>query len=105
MRLKLYIAVILLLFSLISIGQIKRPEAYLSYAAFNTPAGQSYFETYLNIKGNTVRFGKGTDSGYQCKVKVSVLFKMGDSVKLADSYNLLSKETFDTTHRLDFIGV
>ena len=105
MRLKLHIAVILLLFSLTGIGQIKRPEAYLSYATFNTPAGQSYFETYLNVKGNTVRFGKGVDSGYQCKVKISVLFKRGDSVKLADSYNLLSKETFDTVHRLDFIGV
>jgi GWxTD domain-containing protein len=104
MRPKLYIAVALLFLSIAGISQIKRPEAYLSYASFNTPAGQSYIETYLTVKGSTVRFGKVADSGYQCKVKISVLFKKGDSIKLADSYNLLSKTTADTLTFLDFIG-
>lgn len=105
MRLKPYIAVILTLFYISGISQIKRPEAYLAYASFSTPSGQTYFETYLTVKGRTVNFGKGADSGYQCKVNVRVMFKQGDSTKATDNYNLLSKETSDTLHKLDFIGV
>lgn len=105
MRPKLYIAIALILFSLTGISQVKRPIAYLSYASFTTSTGQSYFETYLTVKGNTVNFGKGTDSSYQSKVNIKILFKKGDSTKMTDNYNLLSQETKDTISKLDFSGV
>ncbi|MGP8216293.1 MAG: GWxTD domain-containing protein [Bacteroidia bacterium] len=105
MRIKIYIAVLLFLSFLNGYSQAKGPEAYFNYASFNTPSGSSYFETYLTISGNTVRFSKNDDDKYQCKVKVSVKFLRGDSVKFSDTYNLLSVETMDTAKKPDFSAV
>ena len=105
MRTKISISALFLFCFLTGFAQIKGPEAYLSYASYNTPSGQSYFETYLTVKARTVMFGKNANNQYQCKVKISVQFSQGDSVKLSDAYNLLSRETTDTTKKFDFIGV
>ena len=100
MRLKTFIFISLLLGSLKVFAQAKGPEAYLGCASFNTPSGTSYFETYITISGNSLVFGKNTNGQYEGKVKISVQFTQGDSVKASDAYNVLSPFIVDTNKKL-----
>ncbi len=105
MRLKIYIAIALLLPFLKGYSQAKGPEAYFSYASYNTPSGSSYFETYFTISGNTVKYIKNDSSQYQSKIQISIKFSQKDSVKLSDVYNLLSQPAIDISKKPDFSAV
>src|ERR1700761_8936704 len=100
MRLKTFIFICFLLGSLNGYTQASGPQAYLGYASFNTSSGTSYFETYITISGSSLVFGKDANGKYEGKVKISVQFMQGDSVKASDAYNVLSPFIVDTNKKL-----
>jgi len=100
MRIKRFILTGLLLSSIAAFAQTKSPEAYLSTASFVTPAGNTYFETYITISGSTIVYEKKADGKYEGKVKISIEFKQGDSVKKSDTYNILSPFVGDTNKKM-----
>ncbi|HXB13149.1 MAG TPA: GWxTD domain-containing protein [Bacteroidia bacterium] len=79
--------------------------AYLSFGSFNGSAGQSYIETYLDVIGKSVMYAKDSNNKFRGKVNIQVSFLQGDSVKMANNYNLLSPEVSDSSKRADFIDV
>lgn len=70
--------------------------AYLSYSIFNTPENKPYVETYLTIKGSSVKYVKTDNNKYQANVEVKLLFKDGDSIVNYSKYILNSPEVNDT---------
>lgn len=81
------------------------PAGYLNFACFQTPGGKDYFETYLVVVGNTMKFVKGADAKYMAKAHVVLSFKRGDSTVASANFNLLSPEINDTTAKPNFIDV
>jgi GWxTD domain-containing protein len=102
MRIKGFILSGILLSSIVAFSQTKSPEAYLGTASFTTPAGNTYFETYVTISGSSIVYEKtsGADGAYAGKVKISIEFKQGDSIKKSDTYNLLSPYVLDTNKKM-----
>jgi GWxTD domain-containing protein len=100
MQIKRLILAGLLLSSIVAFAQNKSPEAYLSTASFVTPSGNTYFETYITVSGSTIVYEKNTEGKYEGKVKISIEFKQGDSVKKSDTYNLLSPYVLDTNKKM-----
>lgn len=76
--------------------QAKKIEASLSHAAFQTPSGNPYVETYLSISGLSVHFKKIDPENYQGSVAVLLTCLDGDKIIYADKYNLLSPSVKDT---------
>ena len=63
-------------------------NAYMSYAAFNTPNNNPYLETYLTIKGSSVTHVFGVDSLYHGSVDVQIIFRQNDSIVNFAKYRL-----------------
>ena len=81
------------------------PAGYLNFACFSTPGGQNYFETYLAVVGNSMKFVKNGQGKYVAKAHVMLSFKRNDSTYASSSFNLLSPETSDSASKPDFIDV
>jgi GWxTD domain-containing protein len=79
--------------------------AYLNVASYNAPGGTCYMETYLNVIGKTAVYLNDSNHKLQGKINIMVTFSQNDSIKLGNSYNLLSPEVEDTSKRVDFIDV
>jgi GWxTD domain-containing protein len=79
------------------------PEAYLNFATFHTPAGKDYFETYLSVMGNSLKFVKTARNKYAAKAHITLSFKQGDSVIASANFNVLSPEVSDTLAKPNFI--
>src|ERR1035437_6990390 len=77
--------------------------AYFSHCAFNTPDNKPYMETYLSIFGNAVSLKKNAKGKYQGMVEVGILFTKNGVIKASRKYNVLSPETNDTLHRINFV--
>ncbi|MBA3706065.1 MAG: GWxTD domain-containing protein [Bacteroidetes bacterium] len=71
--------------------------AYLTFANFTTPANEPYFETYLSVIGNSIKFIKNANDKYQGAVDITVAFKQKGEIKNAKKYTLSSPEVTDTT--------
>ena len=50
-------------------------SAFLSYSAFNTPDNKPYLETYLTIKGTTVKYKTNQNGKLQEKLKLRFYLK------------------------------
>ncbi len=90
---------ILLLFSLLT-SAFSKPEnlrAYFSYSSFFSPEHGPYLETYLSILGSSVVYVKNENGKYQGAVRITMIFKLGDSIRDFRKYDLLSPEVEDTT--------
>ncbi len=81
------------------------PAGYLNFACFSTPNGQNYFETYLIVVGNSMKFVKTGQGKYVAKAHVTLSFKRKDSTVASASFNLLSPEVSDSISKPDFIDV
>lgn len=81
-------------------------KAYLSYAAFNTPDNAPYLETYLTIKGSSVKHILSENGSYQGQVEVQIIFKSNDSIVNFAKYELAGPLVDDTlTGMLNFLDV
>ena len=105
MRLRVYILFFSLFGGIVLSAQTGKLTAYVGYASFSTPSGQTYIENYLTVIGNTVKFVKDKSDKYRGKVQVLVTYSQGDSVKRSNIYNILSPEINDTGKKIDFIDV
>jgi GWxTD domain-containing protein len=71
--------------------------AYMTSASFNVPGKGPYFETYLSVIGNSVRFTKNSNGKLQGTVDISIVFSQNGVLKNAQKYSLNSPELADTT--------
>ncbi len=81
------------------------PTACLTYAAFTTSAGQNYFETYLSVAGNSMKYVKNANNKFTAKAHITITFKDGDKVVSSSNFNLVSAELNDTNTKPDFMDV
>jgi GWxTD domain-containing protein len=92
---------LLLLCLLISPGtadaQANRPKALFSHANFMMAGKSPYVESYLLVKGNSVKYARNANGKFQASIEVILTVTEGEKIKFADRYNLLSPETDDTT--------
>jgi GWxTD domain-containing protein len=81
-------------------------KAYLSYAAFNTPENVPYLETYLTVKGSSVKHVVNEKGLYQGTVEVQIIFRKNDSIVNFAKYELSGPKITDTlTGVLNFLDV
>jgi GWxTD domain-containing protein len=71
--------------------------AYLTSASFNVPNKGPYFETYLSVIGNSLKFVKNSSEKFQAAVDINIVFLQNGVVKNARKYSLNSPEVSDTT--------
>lgn len=71
--------------------------AYLTSASFNVPGKGPYYETYLSVIGNSVKFIKNANGNYQGAVDISISFSQNGELKNAQKYSLNSPELTDTS--------
>lgn len=74
--------------------------AYLTYANFNLPGQQPYFETHLSVIGNSLQFVKNANGKFQASVDIAVSLLQDGVIKAAQKYTLNSPEVDDTTKAL-----
>lgn len=70
--------------------------AYFTSAAFNVPSKVPYYETYLSVIGNSVKFVKNANGKFQGAVDITIRFIQNQEVKNAQKYSLNSPEITDT---------
>lgn len=100
------ILIILLLGFFINTTNADGLKAYLSYAAFNTPDNIPYLETYLTVKGSSVKHIADEKGMYQGAVEVQIIFKKNDSIVNFAKYELSGPEIADTLNgMLNFLDV
>ena len=75
-------------------------DASVSYATFKSPK-QNYIEAYLYISGRSVTFLPVSDSAYQARVEVTILFKQDGEIVKGDKYSLSSPVTAQPTDFID----
>ena len=71
--------------------------AYLTYSSFNNPGSTPYFETYLSVMSNSIKFVKNANGKYQGEVDIAVCFKQNNEIKNAKKYTLSTGEITDST--------
>jgi len=71
--------------------------AYMTSASFNVPGKGPYYETYLSVIGNSVKFVKNSNGKFQGTVDISIQFMQNGVLKNAQKYSLNSPELTDTT--------
>jgi len=81
------------------------PTAYLNFASFSTPTGKCFFETYLSVVGNSLKFVKSGKDKYVAKAHVTISFKQGDSLVSSANFNVVSPEVSDSSNKPNFIDV
>jgi GWxTD domain-containing protein len=77
-------------------AQVLRPKALFSHANFMMAGKSPYVESYLLVKGNSVKYAPNANGKFQASIEVILSVSEGDKIKFADRYNLLSPETEDT---------
>ena len=70
--------------------------AYMTSSAFNVPGKAPFYETYLSVIGNSVKFVKNSNGKYQGTVDISISFSQKGELKNAQKYSLNSPELDDT---------
>jgi GWxTD domain-containing protein len=71
-------------------------KAHMSYAIFKTPDGVPYVETYLTIKGSSVKCMLQENGMFRGIVDVQIIFRKNDSIVNFDKYELAGLEVKDT---------
>jgi len=81
-------------------------KAYMAYAIFNTPDNNPYVETYLTIKGSSVKYMAQENGMFRGTVDVQIIFRKNDSIINFDKYELLGFESKDTSRYMkNFLDV
>ncbi|MEX1188139.1 MAG: GWxTD domain-containing protein, partial [Bacteroidia bacterium] len=71
-------------------------QALFSHGVFLMGGKILYVETYLLVRGSSVKFHKNGNGKYQGKVEVTLTASLNESIKYADKYILLSQEADDS---------
>jgi GWxTD domain-containing protein len=98
---KLLFVLLINLTGLIPTIQAQHVTAYLTHASFNLPGQQPYFETYLSVIGNSLKFLKQPNGKFQGAVDISVTFMQDGEIRNARKYTLNSPEVADTSKGYD----
>ncbi len=77
-------------------AQMLKPKALFSHGKFMMAGKSPYVESYLLVKGNSVKFSQNANGKFQASIEIVLSVAEGDKIKFADRYNLLSPETDDT---------
>lgn len=91
---KFVVLVIFYIFSLMVHAQ--KMQALFSYCSFFSPEQGPFFETYLSVDGNSVKFVKNDNGKYQGIIEITMIFKQGDTIRKFSRYDLYSPEKDDT---------
>jgi len=91
--------------SLESLAQTKPAiQALFSNGQFLNAGKSAFLETYLMVRGSSVKFKKNQNDKYQGVIEVILTLNQGDKLVYVDKYNLHSPETDDSTRiRFNFI--
>jgi GWxTD domain-containing protein len=73
-------------------------QALFSHSTFMMAGKNPYIETFLVVKGNSVRYRQNEHGKFQASIEVILSLSQGDKVTFADRFNLMSPETEDTLH-------
>lgn len=88
--------IFLLLFLINSISFAGGLQAYMSYASFSTPDNQPYIETYLTVKGSSIKPTLNREAKYQGGAEVQIIFRQNDSIVNFSKYVLNGPAIDDT---------
>ncbi|PLX03616.1 MAG: hypothetical protein C0595_06585 [Marinilabiliales bacterium] len=88
--------ILVVLFLINSISFAGGLQAYMSYASFNTPDNQPYIETYLTVKGSSIKHTLNQETKYQGGVEVQIIFRQNDSIVNFSKYVLNGPAIDDT---------
>lgn len=89
----LVLSVVLLSFSTV----FGRPQAYFNYKVYYTPEQQSYISMMLQFSSGTLSY-KGSENGdLFAQIEITQVFRLGDSIVVADKYLLDSPPMKDST--------
>ncbi|MEM6698204.1 MAG: GWxTD domain-containing protein [Bacteroidota bacterium] len=69
-------------------------DASISFATFKS-ADQPYVEIYTHVLGNSIAYATEDSTQYQASVEMTIVFKQGEKIVLADKFNLISQEKTD----------
>lgn len=100
--------VLLLLIAILASSSIQANslKAYMSYAIFKTPDGAPYVETYLTIKGSSVKCTLQDNGMFRGIVDVQIIFRKNDSIVNFDKYELSGVDVQDTNQvRKNFLDI
>ncbi len=92
MKIFKFTIIVLLISSSAAIASGKNLKALLGYKSFYSAQTGPYIETYLSVSGQSVVFKQQPGGKYQAAIEVMLLFRLGEEIKFADKYNLLSPE-------------
>ncbi|PLX11755.1 MAG: hypothetical protein C0598_07395 [Marinilabiliales bacterium] len=90
------VLIFLTLFLISSISFAGGLKAYMSYASFNTPDNEPYLETYLTVKGSSIKHIINENGKFQGGVEVQIIFRENDSIVNFSKYSLNGPAISDT---------
>jgi GWxTD domain-containing protein len=88
--------VIILLFIVPNVLNAK-PQVYFDYKVYFTPMKISYVETLLQFSSVSLKYLANENGNLESSLEVTQIFKIGDSIVLADKYIINSPEMIDST--------
>jgi len=91
-----FLALFIIPFFNTSLFSARNIQAELMYSVFYSPEHGNYFETYLLIKGNSLKFVKTGNGKFSGGVAVSMIFSQDDKVVDFEKYEISSPEITDT---------
>ena len=92
-KINILILLISFLFS-VNIANAQRVKAYMAYSEFFSPKDGQYLESYVSIRGSSLKWVKNNNA-YNSKVELTVVFKL-DTKIIAFSKDVINSEVKDS---------
>ena len=73
----------------------QNPDAYASFAVFNTPSNEPYIESYIAINPNSL-MKKKQNAELQTGAEVTIIIKQGEKIVNFDKFDLLAQPQKDS---------
>jgi len=77
-------------------GVAQQIKANFSYSTFSSPSNESYLETYLLFKGNSLKYIPNKNNKWQAVVEVTYIFKQENKIIDFKKFNIESPEAADS---------
>ena len=88
---------ILLFILLLPFFSLATPKIYFDYKVFYTPTHQPYVETLLQFSASSLKFIANQKGNLESKLEITQIYKVDDSIVIADKYMVQSPEMLDST--------
>lgn len=92
-----FIKLILVLLFLAPLLTQAKPQVYFDYKIYYTPTQNPYIETLLQFSSGSLKYLSNENGALVSAVEITQIFKLGDSIVLADKYIVNSPEMADST--------